>query len=359
LSSAGQRLSARAALTSDILDRVRTRIARGLLVLLLISFVGLLASILLNLFVLDEFEFDTYGEVPIPGTGTVHLPAGDVKVSFFSESYDVDRQLPIPQNLELVITAPNGAAQPSLTDKLGGTTNIQFYGAHRQVKVAHIPAADDYTIATNGDVTPFAKPRLAFGHPNRFWLVTWIFAGLCALNPLIAATYRLAVSRSASGRTGSAAGPPTSDADTGVRSNLAAARSDVPPPAVQPIEQTEDPAELEQRRQNWAAIDSLVQEFIPEAVRRKTPMKRFRLRGWQLIFTFRMSGNRYWLLQHAQSERDMLVIRKNGEWSFNRINSAGKAETLAFSMGSRRRECAGPNPVDGLREGAMRLLNSR
>jgi hypothetical protein len=122
-------------------------------VLLVVSFVGMLASIPLNLFVIDEFELDTYGEVPIPGTGTLLLPAGDVKVSFFSESFDVDSQLPIPQNLELVITAPSGAGEPSVTDKLGGTTNIQFYGAHRQVKVAHIPVAGDYTITTNGEVT--------------------------------------------------------------------------------------------------------------------------------------------------------------------------------------------------------------
>jgi hypothetical protein len=35
---------------------------------------------MLNLFVFDEF--DAYGEVPIPGTGTLHLPAGDVTICF-------------------------------------------------------------------------------------------------------------------------------------------------------------------------------------------------------------------------------------------------------------------------------------
>jgi hypothetical protein len=118
--------------------------------------------------------------------------------------------------------------------------------------------------------------------------------------------------------------------------------------------EVEDAAEFAQRQQNCAAIDSLVQEFIPEAVRRKTPMQRARLRGpLGLIYKKRL-----WIVHHAQSERDMLVIYKNGRWVFNRVNSAGKAQTLAFSLGSRTRGPAGPNPVDGLREGARRLLNS-
>jgi hypothetical protein len=177
--------------------------------------------------------------------------------------------------------------------------------------------------------------------------VTWVFVGLCALILFVAATYRGAVSGSASGRTASAAGPPMSADDARARSNLIAARSNAPLPTAQPNEQTED----EQRRQNWAAIDSLVQEFIPEAVRRKTP----RNASASLFLIYR---KRFWLVRHAQSERDMLVIRKNGTWFFNRVNSAGSAQTLAFSMGSRRREPAGPNPVEGFREGAWRLLNS-
>jgi hypothetical protein len=106
-------------------------------------------------------------------------------------------------------------------------------------------------------------------------------------------------------------------------------------------EEAEDAAELEQRRQNWAAIDSLVREFIPDAVRRKTPK-----RG--VFFK-----KRYWCVQHAQSERDELTIWKNGNWHLGR-----GTQMLAFSSGSRGRGPSGTYPVDGLREGAMRLLNS-
>lgn len=61
-------------------------------------------------------------------------------------------------------------------------------------------------------------------------------------------------------------------------------------------QQAQDAAELEQRRQNWAAIDSLVKEFIPEAVRRNTPKA-------QGLFIKR----RYWLVRSSLSERGYLV----------------------------------------------------
>lgn len=119
-------------------------------------------------------------------------------------------------------------------------------------------------------------------------------------------------------------------------------------------EEADDAAADQQRRQNWAAIDSLVREFIPEAVRRKTPRNASGTR-------FLVIRKKFWVVRHAQFEREryMLAIMKNGRWFLNRMNSAGKAETLAYSNGSRRMEGpAGPNTVDGLQEGAMRLLNS-
>jgi hypothetical protein len=57
-------------------------------------------------------------------------------------------------------------------------TNTDAKDGHCTVKVAHIPQAGDYTVTTNADVTSFPSPRLAFGHPSRFWFVTWMFGGL-------------------------------------------------------------------------------------------------------------------------------------------------------------------------------------
>jgi hypothetical protein len=250
-------------------DRMRRGIAKASKVLLIVSFIGFMVSLMLNLFVLDEF--DAYGEVPIPGTGTLHLPAGDVTISFhgvYPEGVSIDNDLSIPDGLEVTITPPSGVAEPSVTEKIGYTTTGNNDDGWRSVRVAHIPQAGDYTITTNGK-TEFVSPRLAFGHSSRFWFLTWLFGGLGVVILVAGVTTFLRGVRTASD-----AGPPMSADDARVRSNLIAARSNAPPPAAQPNEQKED----EQRRQNWAAIDSLVQEFIPEAVRRKTPMQRARLR---------------------------------------------------------------------------------
>jgi hypothetical protein len=143
-----------------------------------VSVVGIFASAMMDAF---NDDYKAYGEVPIPGTRTLHLPAGDVVVSFHANmaglNHDASPPMPIPQNLELVITAPSGAAQPSVTEKLGGT-NAGDNEAHRQVKVAHIPVAGDYTITTNGGVSPSVSPRLSFGHDNYFEFLMWLCVGL-------------------------------------------------------------------------------------------------------------------------------------------------------------------------------------
>jgi len=111
-------------------------------------------------------------------------------------------------------------------------------------------------------------------------------------------------------------------------------------------QEAEYAAELAQRRQNWAAVDGLVKEFVAEAVARNTR----KARG---VFMNR----RYWQVRSAESEGDYLVIWPNGKWELRRDSGADSYQSLAWwrdpDKGPR-----GANPVDGLREGALRLLNS-
>ena len=48
--------------------------------MMIIGAIGFFVTMMLNAFLLDDF--DAYGEVPIPGTGQVQLPAGQAQISF-------------------------------------------------------------------------------------------------------------------------------------------------------------------------------------------------------------------------------------------------------------------------------------
>ena len=52
-------------------------------VMIVVAVVGFVVTLILNAFVLDKY--DAYGEVPIPGSGSLQLPAGEVTVSFHTE----------------------------------------------------------------------------------------------------------------------------------------------------------------------------------------------------------------------------------------------------------------------------------
>jgi hypothetical protein len=107
----------------------------------------------------------------------------------------------------------------------------------------------------------------------------------------------------------------------------------------------DSPASYEQRRQNWLAIDGLVQEFISEAVRRKTPKARGLL-----------GGKKGWRVKHTQSDCDELWIYENGAWFYER-DEPGGYRAMAFSHEGKTKGLDGPNVVEGFRDGAMRLLN--
>jgi hypothetical protein len=110
----------------------------------------------------DE-AFGTYGEVPIPGNKTLHLPAGPVGIFFHVEVPSGGfGPLSIP-DLKFNLDAPAGVADPDVTESIGGTTGIDNV-AWRRVWIAQIPQDGDYRISTDGKVGAFIWARLAFGH---------------------------------------------------------------------------------------------------------------------------------------------------------------------------------------------------
>jgi hypothetical protein len=87
---------------------------------LVVSIVGFIGSILLNAFAFDKY--DAYGEVPVPGQTSLHLPAGQVNVTFHTRTVGSPGGggLPIP-DLGISIDPPvwmsrRGRAEPDTVD---------------------------------------------------------------------------------------------------------------------------------------------------------------------------------------------------------------------------------------------------
>ena len=145
---------------------------------LVVAGVGLIASLVLNAFVLDDY--DAYGEVSVPGSTSLHLPAGEVTVSFHTMvTGSPSSGFPIP-DLKFNVTPPMGVPKPEVTESIGGTTTVNS-DTHVQVWVMQIAQEGTYDIVTDGNVNGYIDPRLAFGHGSSYGWVTWVFGGLLAL----------------------------------------------------------------------------------------------------------------------------------------------------------------------------------
>ena len=145
----------------------------GGVVMMLVAVGGFIVSLVLNAFVLDKYN--AYGEVPIPGSGSLYLPAGEVTISLRTVVIGGPNGggLPVPP-LGVTISPPDGVAQPVLTENIGSTTTVNN-DAHVRVWVAHIPAAGTYNVTTDGKVNGFTDPRLAFGHSSSYGFLVWVF----------------------------------------------------------------------------------------------------------------------------------------------------------------------------------------
>jgi hypothetical protein len=138
---------------------------------------GLIAMLILNAFVLDEY--DAYGHVSIPGSTSLHLPAGEVTVNFHTAvTGSPSSGFPIP-DLKFNVTPPAGVPKPAVTESIGGTTTINS-DMHARVWVMQIAQEGTYDVATDGNVNGYINPRLAFGHGSSYGWLTWVFGGLLA-----------------------------------------------------------------------------------------------------------------------------------------------------------------------------------
>jgi hypothetical protein len=165
---------------------------------MVVSVIGFVTTLILNAFVFDEY--DAYGEVTIPGSSSLQLPAGDVTVTFHTVLIGSSGNggLPVPP-LKYRIVSPEGLAEPVLTEDYGSTTTVNN-DARVRIGYLHVPADGTYDITTDGNVSAFLDPRLAFGHGSSHGNLPIIFAaifGLAIVDLIIARIWAAKVRRSA------------------------------------------------------------------------------------------------------------------------------------------------------------------
>jgi hypothetical protein len=128
-----------------------------LMVLCVLGFVGTIVGHLVG------GDSDKYGRIGIPGSGTVTLPHGEVDIHYAVQlaTNGSGGALTVP-SLTFDLVAPEGAADPVVTEDVGGTVSVNS-SAHVRVWRLQVEDAGVYTVTTDGDVGGFVAPQLTFG----------------------------------------------------------------------------------------------------------------------------------------------------------------------------------------------------
>jgi hypothetical protein len=162
------------------------RAARVLIVtavaLMVAGGVGVVVAPMLNAFVLGKYN--AYGEVPIPGSGRLHLPAGEVAVSLHVEVVSGPGGAGLPvSRIDLTVIPPPGVTDPKVTESYGSTTTVNN-DTHRRVWLMQVPVEGDYQIKTGGQVGGYISPKLAFGTTSAHESLVWVFAAVFGIGLL-------------------------------------------------------------------------------------------------------------------------------------------------------------------------------
>lgn len=207
-----------------------SRVARALMIGMG-TVAALCFAALISLVVLSGNGYRDYGEIDIPGSAVIELPAGKVIVSFHAKTSGKGISVP---PLRMDIEPPPGIRDPGVYDALGGsvTTNDDV---HRQVWVMQVDAPGLYPVSIDGPVADYDQPRLAFGRERGTEGLVWVLvaASMITTDLAIAAWWfqrnqRRKAQSSAAPEIPTAATDPYVPTDEGVRleqlKNIAALR---------------------------------------------------------------------------------------------------------------------------------------
>ncbi len=130
---------------------------------------GIGATLAFVWFILGGLPFTnhaTYGRVPVPGAGTLTLPAATIRISFEEDGVSgEDDSADMPSDLLVVVTGSGGDVPVSrLSENLfSSTTGSTGFVPYGEIVA---PTAGIYEVTTSASqVTSAVSPRVTFGEP--------------------------------------------------------------------------------------------------------------------------------------------------------------------------------------------------
>lgn len=124
-------------------------------------------------------KYGSYGQVPIPASGIVRLPAGEVIVSLHVRDLQ-GRGMRVPP-VTMDITPPPGVSDPRVTEDLGDTVSVGD-DAHRRVWFMKVATEGDYRIVADGPMGDEVDPYLSFGQTRSIDGPLWFFVALSVVS---------------------------------------------------------------------------------------------------------------------------------------------------------------------------------
>jgi ABC-type dipeptide/oligopeptide/nickel transport system permease subunit len=135
---------------------------------------GFAVLVLVVMYVLPFIVYeDPYGEVPIPGSATLHLPPGEVDLTL--RSVGSPEGQPVPP-LSIQISGPDGLLQPEVTESRR-TKYCTAEDMWVRLWVVDVVQEADYHIEIEGEVYGPYQPWLTLRHMGNDFLGVLVLVG--------------------------------------------------------------------------------------------------------------------------------------------------------------------------------------
>jgi hypothetical protein len=138
--------------------------ARAIQWCILVAMISLFANVAIAT---SSSDPDTYGQLDVPGSATLHFPKREVEASFTIGLYSTNfHGLDVPP-LQLAVSPARGGPGAVVTKDVGGTaTEETDHTSSARIRIwrVQIPRAGDYRVDVTGTTGEYPGGQVEFGH---------------------------------------------------------------------------------------------------------------------------------------------------------------------------------------------------